>query len=108
VQYGERLFGAKEKGKAMVNKLELVEHVAEATESSKAAAAAAVDAVIDGITIALKKGEEVRLVGFGTFSVKSRAAGKGRNPATGEEIKIPASKSARFKAGATLKAELNK
>ena len=52
--------------------------------------------------------EEVRLVGFGTFSVKKRAAGKGRNPATGEEIKIPASKSARFKSGATLKASLNK
>jgi DNA-binding protein HU-beta len=96
------------KGKAMVNKLELVEHVAEATDSSKAAAAAAIDAVIEGITKALKKGEEVRLVGFGTFSVKKRAAGKGRNPATGEEIKIPASKSARFKAGATLKAALNK
>jgi len=92
----------------MVNKLELVEHVAEATETSKAAAAAAIDAVIDGITLALKKGEEVRLVGFGTFSVKKRAAGKGRNPATGEEIKIPASKSARFKPGATLKAALNK
>ncbi|WP_018266554.1 MULTISPECIES: HU family DNA-binding protein [Methylosinus] len=92
----------------MVNKLELVEHVAEATETSKAAAAAAIDAVIDGITLALKKGEEVRLVGFGTFSVKKRAAGKGRNPATGEEIKIPASTSARFKPGATLKAELNK
>ncbi|MBU3890491.1 MULTISPECIES: HU family DNA-binding protein [Methylosinus] len=92
----------------MVNKLELVEHVAEATETSKAAAAAALDAVIDGITLALKKGEEVRLVGFGTFSVKKRAEGKGRNPATGEEITIPASTSARFKPGATLKAELNK
>jgi DNA-binding protein HU-beta len=92
----------------MVNKLELVEHVAAATDSSKAAAAAALDAVLEGITKALKKGEEVRLVGFGTFSVKKRAAGKGRNPATGEEIKIPASKSARFKSGATLKAALNK
>ncbi|MCX7899134.1 MAG: HU family DNA-binding protein [Methylocystis sp.] len=91
-----------------MNKLELVEHVANETECSKAAAAAAVDAVIDGITGALKKGDEVRLVGFGTFSVKKRAAGKGRNPATGEEIKIPASKSARFKAGATLKSALNK
>jgi len=79
-----------------------------ATDTSKAASAAALDAVIEGITKALKKGEEVRLVGFGTFSVKKRAAGKGRNPATGEEIKIPASKSARFKSGATLKAALNK
>ena len=52
----------------------------------------------------LKKGEEVRLVGFGTFSVRERAAGKGRNPATGKEIKIAASKNARFKAGAALKA----
>ena len=91
----------------MVNKMELVEHVAQATDLSKAAAAAALDAVIEGITKALKKGEEVRLVGFGTFSVKKRAAGKGRNPATGEEIKIPASKSARFKSGATLKNALN-
>jgi DNA-binding protein HU-beta len=92
----------------MVNKLELVEHVAEATDTSKAAAAAALDAVLEGITLALKKGEEVRLVGFGTFSVKERAAGTGRNPATGEEIQIPASTSARFKPGATLKAALNK
>ncbi len=91
-----------------MNKQELVEHVANATESSKAAAAAAVDAVIDGITDALKKGDEVRLVGFGTFAVKTRAAGKGRNPATGAEIDIPASTSARFKPGAGLKAELNK
>jgi len=100
--------GAKKKEQAMVNKLELVEHIAAATDTSKAASAAALDAVIEGITKALKKGEEVRLVGFGTFSVKKRAAGKGRNPATGEEIKIPASKSARFKSGATLKAALNK
>jgi len=105
---GRQISGARKKEHAMVNKLELVEHIAEATDTSKAAAAAALDATIDGITKALKKGEEVRLVGFGTFSVKKRAAGKGRNPATGEEIKIPASKSARFKSGATLKAALNK
>ena len=61
-----------------------------------------------GIAKALKKGDEVRLVGFGTFSVKKRAAGKGRNPATGKEIKIAASKNARFKAGTGLKAMLNK
>ncbi|WP_363349947.1 HU family DNA-binding protein [Methylocystis echinoides] len=91
-----------------MNKLELVEHVAAETETSKAAAAAAVDAVLEGITNALKSGDEVRLVGFGTFSVKERAAGKGRNPATGDEIDIPASKSARFKPGAALKTELNK
>ncbi len=71
----------------MTNKAELIDAVAEATESSKAAAGAALDAVIDAISAALAKGEEVRLVGFGTFSVKARAAGKGRNPATGEEIR---------------------
>jgi DNA-binding protein HU-beta len=91
-----------------MNKMELVEHIAGETELSKAAAAAALDAVVEGITKALRKGDEVRLVGFGTFSVRTRAAGKGRNPATGEEIKIPASKNARFKPGATLKASLNK
>jgi len=91
----------------MTNKAELIDVVAEATESSKAAAGAALDAVIDAISQALKNGEEVRLVGFGTFSVKERAAGKGRNPATGEEIKIPASKSVRFKPGAQLKTLVN-
>jgi DNA-binding protein HU-beta len=91
----------------MTNKAELIDVVAETTESSKAAAGAALDAVIDAISQALAKGEEVRLVGFGTFSVKSRAAGKGRNPATGEEIDIPASNSVRFKPGAQLKALLN-
>ncbi|MCW2316367.1 DNA-binding protein HU-beta [Rhodoblastus acidophilus] len=92
----------------MTNKAELIDVVAEATESSKAAAGAALDAVIDAISQALKNGEEVRLVGFGTFSVKERAEGKGRNPATGEEIKIPASKSVRFKPGAQLKTLINK
>ena len=91
-----------------MNKMELVEHIAGETELSKVAAAAALDAVVEGITKTLRKGDEVRLVGFGTFSVRARAAGKGRNPATGEEIKIPASKNARFKPGATLKASLNK
>ena len=91
-----------------MNKLELVEHVAKETELSKVAAANAVEAFVGGITKALKKGDEVRLVGFGTFSVKKRAAGKGRNPATGKEIKIAASKNARFKSGAALKAMLNK
>lgn len=91
-----------------MNKMDLIEHVAAQTEMSKAAAGAAIDAVMEGITKALRKGDEVRLVGFGTFSVKKRAAGKGRNPATGEEIKIPASKSARFKAGTALKAAVNK
>ena len=90
-----------------MNKGELVEHVAKETDNSKVGAAAMIEATFDEIQKALKKGEEVRLVGFGTFSVKKRAAGKGRNPATGEEIKIPASKSARFKSGQGLKDALN-
>ncbi|MDI9847708.1 HU family DNA-binding protein [Rhodoblastus sp. 17X3] len=92
----------------MTNKAELIDAVAEATETSKAAAGAALDAVIAAITNALQQGEEVRLVGFGTFSVKTRAAGKGRNPATGTEITIPESKSVRFKPGAQLKTTVNK
>ena len=91
-----------------MNKLELVEHIAKEAELTKVSAAAALEAVLEGIAKSLKKGDEVRLVGFGTFSVRERAAGKGRNPATGKEIKIAASKNARFKAGAALKASLNK
>jgi DNA-binding protein HU-beta len=91
-----------------MNKLELVDHIATKAELTKVSAAAALEAVLEGIEKTLKKGEEVRLVGFGTFSVRERAAGKGRNPATGKEIKIAASKNARFKPGAALKAGLNK
>jgi DNA-binding protein HU-beta len=91
----------------MTNKAELIDDVAAAIEVSKAQAGQALDAVIEAITKALNGGEEVRLVGFGTFSVKTRAAGKGRNPATGEEIDIPASKSVRFKPGTQLKASVN-
>jgi DNA-binding protein HU-beta len=91
-----------------MNKLELVDHVSEGAELSKVKAAEALEAVLDGIVKTLKKGEEVRLVGFGTFSVRERKAGKGRNPATGEEIKIAASKNARFKPGAGLRDALNK
>ena len=91
-----------------MNKLELVDHVAGAADLTKVKAAEALDAVLEGIEKTLKKGEEVRLVGFGTFSVRERAAGKGRNPATGKEIKIAASRNARFKPGAALKVSLNK
>ena len=91
-----------------MNKLELVDHIATEAELTKVAAAKALEATLEGIERTLKKGEEVRLVGFGTFSVRERAAGKGRNPATGKEIKISASKNARFKPGAALKAALNK
>jgi len=95
-------------GEARMNKLELVDHIATEAELTKVSAAAALEAMLEGIVKTLRKGEEVRLVGFGTFSVRERAAGKGRNPATGKEIKIAASKNARFKAGAGLKASLNK
>ena len=91
-----------------MNKLELVDHIATEAELTKVSAAAALEAVLDGIIKTLKKGEEVRLVGFGTFSVRERAAGKARNPATGKEIKIAASRNARFKPGVALKESLNK
>jgi DNA-binding protein HU-beta len=102
----QRQGGQKKEGH--MNKLELVAHVAKESELSKVAAANAIESFIGGVTKALKKGDDVRLVGFGTFSVRKRAASKGRNPATGKEIKIAASKNARFKAGASLKALLNK
>src|SRR6202451_574593 len=91
-----------------MNKLELREHISKEAELTKVSAAPALEAVLDGIGKSLKKGDEVRLVGFGTFSVRERAAGKGRNPATGKEIKTTASKNARFKAGAALKGSLTK
>ena len=86
-----------------MSKSSLVEAVANATELSKTASAVAVDAVFDTITKALKKEGKFGLVGFGTFSVRKRAARKGRNPATGEQIKIKASKSVGFKQGTELK-----
>lgn len=90
-----------------MNKNQFVAAVAEATEMSKADAARAVDSVLDCIADALKGGDEVRLVGFGTFSVSARAASEGRNPRTGEKINIPASKQPKFKAGKGLKDSLN-
>jgi DNA-binding protein HU-beta len=90
-----------------VNKNELVDAVATATELKKAEAIKAVDSVFEAIGSALKKGDEVRLVGFGTFSVQDREASEGRNPRTGEKIQIAASKQAKFKAGKTLKEALN-
>lgn len=94
-------------GGPTVNKQDLVSHVAEAASISKNDAAKAVDAVFDGITAALKKGDEVRLVGFGTFAVAERAASEGRNPRTGEKISIAASKQPKFKAGKGLKDAVN-
>ncbi|MBV60411.1 HU family DNA-binding protein [Abyssibacter profundi] len=86
-----------------MNKTELVMLVAESTGLSKADAARAVDAVFDGITASLKKGDKVSLVGFGTFAVRDRAARTGRNPKTGETIEIAAGKTPGFKAGKALK-----
>jgi DNA-binding protein HU-beta len=90
-----------------VNKQDLIGVVAVATGLSKGDATKAVDSVFDAITDALKKNDEVRLVGFGTFHVASRAASEGRNPRTGEKIDIPASKQPKFKAGKGLKDALN-
>ena len=90
-----------------MNKQELVEHVASEMDLSKAKAADAIDAVLDGITKAVKKGDEVRLVGFGTFSVAKRKASTGRNPRTGEPMKIKASAQPKFKAGKGLKDAVN-
>jgi len=86
-----------------VNKAELIEAVAASADISKAAASRAVDGMTKAITKALKKGDTVTLVGFGTFSVRKRAARQGRNPQTGEVIKIKASKQPVFKAGKALK-----
>lgn len=91
-----------------MNKQDLVANVADAADLPKSKAAAAVDAVVNAIKGSLKKGDAVRLVGFGTFSVADRAATTGRNPRTGEPIKIPASKQPKFKAGKDLKDAVNK
>ncbi|EKV30867.1 DNA-binding protein HU-beta [Caenispirillum salinarum AK4] len=90
-----------------MNKNDLVAAVADSSGLSKADATKAVDGVFNSITDALKKGDEVRLVGFGTFAVAERAASEGRNPRTGETIKIPASKQPKFKAGKGLKDAVN-
>ena len=90
-----------------MNRNELVDAVAGKADLSKAAASKAVEAVFDSITSALKGGGEVRLVGFGTFSVARRAASEGRNQRTGEKIKIAASRQAKFKPGRRLRDSLN-
>jgi DNA-binding protein HU-beta len=90
-----------------VNRNELVDAVASKADMKKVDASKAVDAVFDSIEGALKKGDEVRLVGFGTFSVARRAASEGRNPRTGERIRIAASKQPKFKPGKKLRDSLN-
>ncbi len=90
-----------------MNKNDLVAEVAASAGLSKADSAKAVDAVFGSITSALSGGREVRLVGFGTFSVAQRKATQGRNPRTGERIQIPASRQPKFKAGKSLKESVN-
>lgn len=90
-----------------MNKQQLVDLVAKEAEITKSAAQKAVEAIFGGIKTTLKKGDEVRLVGFGTFAVAQRAATKGRNPRTGEPINIPASKQPKFKPGKELKEAVN-
>ncbi|MFD2111864.1 HU family DNA-binding protein [Thiorhodococcus fuscus] len=91
-----------QQGKQM-NKSELIEKMADAADISKSAAARALDTFTDEVAIALKNGDTVSLIGFGTFSVKERAARTGRNPQTGATIEIKASKNPSFKAGKALK-----
>ena len=91
-----------------MNKSDLVDAVATATGSNRAAAGEAVDAVLSSIQTTLVNGDKVTLPGFGTFEVRSRAARTGRNPQTGEAIQVKASKAPAFKAGAGLKAAVNR
>ncbi|MEW6645639.1 MAG: HU family DNA-binding protein [Pseudomonadota bacterium] len=90
-----------------MNKSELIDAVAAGADISKAAAGRALDAMIEAVTSALKNGEQVNLVGFGTFVVRERAARSGRNPRTGETIDIKAAKNPSFKAGKALKDAVN-
>lgn len=90
-----------------MNRVELVAAIAESANLTKAEAGAAVDAFLDTVTAELKAGEEVRLVGFGTFTSAKREAGVARNPRTGEEIQTKASVTPKFKPAAAFKAALN-
>ncbi len=90
-----------------MNKSELVDAIAAGADISKAAASRALDAMTSSVCEALKKGDQVTLIGFGTFAVKERAARTGRNPQTGAEIKIAAAKVPGFKAGKALKDAVN-
>jgi DNA-binding protein HU-beta len=90
-----------------VNKAELIDHVAQAADISKAAAGRALDAAIDAVTGSLKKGQPVTLVGFGSFYVGKRAARSGRNPRNGASIQIKAARVPKFRAGKGLKNAIN-
>ncbi|MGQ9571275.1 MAG: HU family DNA-binding protein [Thermodesulfovibrionales bacterium] len=86
-----------------MTKTELIDKIASGAGLTKADAEKALNATLNAIKVALKKGQKVTLIGFGTFSVAKRKARKGRNPQTGEELKIPATKVPKFTAGKTLK-----
>lgn len=90
-----------------MNKTELVEFIATQADLSKVKAAEAVDAFVEAVTTSLKKGKDVTLVGFGTFTISKRAARTGRNPQTGATIKIAASKAPKFRPGKSLKDAVN-
>ena len=90
-----------------MNKTELVDAMADAADISKAAASRALDGMIDAVSEALAQGDQVSIVGFGSFSVRERAARTGRNPQTGKTIEIKASKNPAFKAGKALKDAVN-
>ncbi len=90
-----------------MNKNELIEQIAAAADISKAKAGLALDAFVEAVTTSLSKGEDVALVGFGTFTVSERAARTGRNPQTGAEIKIAATNVPKFRAGKKLKDAVN-
>ncbi len=90
-----------------MNKTELIEHVAKSADISKAAAGRALDSMIGAVKVTLKKGGTVTLVGFGTFAVGKRASRSGRNPRTGETIKIKSAKVPKFRPGKALKDAVN-
>jgi DNA-binding protein HU-beta len=90
-----------------MKKADLIEAMADAAEISKAAAGKALDGLLDAIVVSLQRGEDVSLIGFGTFAVRARAARSGRNPKTGEVITIEASRVPSFKAGKALKDAVN-
>ncbi len=90
-----------------MNKKELATAVASSCDMTNADALKAIDATLDAVTAALKSGDDVRLLGFGTFATANRAASEGRNPQTGKKIQIPASVQAKFRPGKALKEALN-
>jgi DNA-binding protein HU-beta len=90
-----------------MNKSELIDYIAGTTELTKATAGRALDALIEGVTVSLSKGDEVSLTGFGTFMPVARAERDGRNPRTGAAIKIKATKTSKFRPGKMLREALN-